>query len=700
MEACESHNLRSRFLKSLEVIFMRLSWRVYFCAALLLPLFCLTCHAQQQMASLRPGGGLAWQRTSPTIQQPDGPVLYQLIFNASGVPGTVPVFDTNPRHLASSPIAISSGNVVIGGGSALNINGSSGIITFAPGQTFPASGLPNLTGEVTGPPGATVVSNADPNNTANAIVRRDGSGNFAAGSISVNGALDIPITASFSVGVITMAGNPVLHFLGSFTNTFVGIGAAGSFTTTGIENTGVGYYTLRSNTTGAQNVAIGANALNQNTTGISNSALGFNSLYSNTTGASNSAFGALALAANGTGGNNSAFGFRALAANTGDANSAFGSGALNNNEASNNSAFGFKALGVNYTGSGNAAFGWSALAANTTSDNSAFGYGALAANTTAGGNAAFGWSALATNTTGASNSAFGYNALNANTTAAENSAFGNSALAANTSSLNSAFGSAALFVNSAGDQNSAFGAHALLLNSSGFNNAAFGFSALSSLTSGGFNIAIGSGAGANLQNGSHNIYIGNNGNSNESNTIYIGQQGLHGPTFIGGIYGATSASGATVFVNSSGQLGTFTSSRRYKQDIADLGGESDVLMKLRPVAFYYKPQLDETHTRQYGLVAEEVAKIAPGLVIFDKDGQPQTVRYHLVNAMLLNEVQKQQRQIEIHQRANESQQKQLVAQQQQIEVLQRQLRAMMVRLEVVEALSQAQARTSQIAAAR
>src|SRR5215470_18806180 len=95
--------------------------------------------SRQQMASLRPGHGLVWQRTSPTVQQPDGPVLYQLIFNASGTPGTVPVFDTNPRHLTNSPIAISGGNVVIGGGSGLNINGATGIVTFANGQTFPGS---------------------------------------------------------------------------------------------------------------------------------------------------------------------------------------------------------------------------------------------------------------------------------------------------------------------------------------------------------------------------------------------------------------------------------------------------------------------------------------------------------------------------------------------------------------------------------
>jgi hypothetical protein len=109
-----------------------------------------------------------------------------------------------------------------------------------------------------------------------------------------------------------------------------------------------------------------------------------------------------------------------------------------------------------------------------------------------------------------------------------------------------------------------------------------------------------------------------------------------------GINLATSASGVAVLVNSAGQLGTVTSSRRFKNDIADMGAESDLLMKLRPVAFYYKPQYDDTHTRQYGLVAEEVAQVAPQLVVFDKEGAPQTVRYHFVNAMLLNEVQRQE----------------------------------------------------------
>ena len=138
--------------------------------------------------------------------------------------------------------------------------------------------------------------------------------------------------------------------------------------------------------------------------------------------------------------------------------------------------------------------------------------------------------------------------------------------------------------------------------------------------------------------------------SSESDTIRVGQQQTS--TYIAGISGATSAGGVAVYVDAEGKLGTVTSSRRYKQQIEDMDAESDVLMKLRPVSFYYRPELDETHTRQYGLVAEEVAEVVPDLVAYDKDGAPQTVRYHFVNAMLLNEVQKQRRQLESPRRAD------------------------------------------------
>lgn len=225
--------------------------------------------------------------------------------------------------------------------------------------------------------------------------------------------------------------------------------------------------------------------------------------------------------------------------------------------------------------------------------------------------------------------------------------------------MNSAFGAFALYKNTLGDSNSAFGTQALMNNTTGLGNAAFGtalnnnstgnynsavgYGALNNNTTSGYNVAIGYNAGASHSSGDNNIYVGSGGAVTESGSIHIGTVGTHTAAYIAGISGMTSASGVAVFVNSNGQLGTSTSSARFKDDIRGMHEESDVLMKLRPVAFYYRPELDETHTRQYGLVAEEVAEVAPQLVVYDEKGAPQTVRYHFVNAMLLNEVQKQRR---------------------------------------------------------
>jgi hypothetical protein len=543
-----------------------------------------------------------------------------------------------------------------------------------------------LTGEVTGTQGATVVSNAVPTNTPNRIVRRDGSGSFAAGTITLagnlfltNGNLDLPNTSSGSVGVVTKAGNPFLHNFGT-NNTFVGY-FAGNTSLTGGGNTGVGHTALDSTTTGFSNTAIGASTLVVNTTGNSNTAVGASALNGNTTGSSNSAFGAQALLQNtGSGSSNSAFGSSAMALNTtGSQNTAVGASALaSNTTGTQNTAVGLSALFANTTASSNSAFGYQALTQNTGTgnSNSAFGYHALQNNTTGSFNDAFGWEALAANTTGFTNSAFGHNALRnnlasdiaafganalySNTTGGENcafgsgalflntvgggnAAFGNGALENNTSNANSAFGDRALFANTNGFSTTAVGYHALESFASGSFNAAFGSSALQALTGGSFNIAIGNSAGATLTGGNSNIYIGNAGAANESNTIRIGA--VQTSTFFAGIFGQVSPSGVAVLIDSSGKLGTTVSSRRYKDGIADLAGESDVLMKLRPVAFYYRPEYDETHTRQYGLVAEEVAEVAPQLVVYDDAGAPQSVRYHFVNAMLLNEVQNQRRRL-------------------------------------------------------
>ncbi len=194
-----------------------------------------------------------------------------------------------------------------------------------------------------------------------------------------------------------------------------------------------------------------------------------------------------------------------------------------------------------------------------------------------------------------------------------------------------------------GAGNTAVGDSALMNNIAGTNNTALGEDALLNAT-GSHNTAIGDSAGINVMGGSNNISIGNLG-GNESNTIRIGGPNQTG-TFIVGISGATSAAGVGVFVNSNGQLGTTTSSARFKEDIRDMGEASDGLRNLRPVSFRYKPELDPAGLEQYGLIAEEVAKVYPDLVTRDDAGQAQTVRYHFLVPMLLNEVQKDRKTIE------------------------------------------------------
>lgn len=382
--------------------------------------------------------------------------------------------------------------------------------------------------------------------------------------------------------------------------------------------------------------------------------------------------------------NSTVLGQDALTSNTtGDANSAFGSSALHaNTTGRQNSAFGSSALLANSTGSDNAAFGFDALAANTTGQqNSAFGTLALLANTTGSQNSAFGYYALGSNKTGGANVAFGANALASNISGLQNATVGLFGMQANTAgSWNVAIGNQALKLNAIGNSNSAFGFRSLEA-STGDANTALGYWALVNLATGSANVAVGNGAGFALTAGSNNVYIENAGASNDSGTIRIGTAGLHTTTYVAGISGATVASGVGVYIGADGQLGTATSSRRYKEAIADIGAGSEVLMKLRPVSFYYRPDLDATHTRQYGLVAEDVAEIAPELVLRDEMGAPQTVRYHFINAMLLNEVQKQRRLVdeqrqlaEEQRRENEEQETTIASQQSKIQDLETRLR--------------------------
>jgi hypothetical protein len=299
------------------------------------------------------------------------------------------------------------------------------------------------------------------------------------------------------------------------------------------------------------------------------------------------------------------------------------------------------------TGSGNTANGFDALLYNTTgSRNTANGAVSLWNNTTGSDNTANGYNAMANNTIGSYNTANGDNALYANTTGIANAANGGWALRSNTNgSYNTANGEDALHYNTAGSNNTANGFQSLFNNTAGSYNTANGVNALEK-NNGSTNIALGYQAGSNPTNGNNNIEIGNVGSASDNNTILIGTQGVQTNTAIAGIYGVTAASGVPVYVTASGQLGTLTSSARFKNDIRCMDNASDALYALRPVTFKYKPGFDPRGTPQFGLVAEEVEKADPDLVARDDQGRPYTVRYQAVDAMLLNEFLKEHRRVE------------------------------------------------------
>jgi hypothetical protein len=386
-------------------------------------------------------------------------------------------------------------------------------------------------------------------------------------------------------------------------------------------------------TTGAGNTAVGSFSLESLTTGSFNTAVGAGTLLSNN-GDSNTAVGAAALLLNTTGGANTAVGVDALFSNT------IGEG---------NTATGDSALLSNTTGGSNTANGDLALFSNTVgTDNTAIGDSALASNTNGSANTASGVAALVGNTSGGSNTATGVSALAGNTTGNNNTATGVAALVDNSNgNLNTAIGDSALHDNTLGNSNTADGASALFQNVGGSGNTAIGSGALSSIATGDSNVAVGENAGENLSGSdSNNIDIGANvaGVAGENNTIRIGNSDVT-TTIIRGISGQTIPSGAAVLVAANGQLGTATSSERFKEEIKPMDKASEALFSLKPVTFRYKKELDPVGAQQFGLVAEDVEKISPDLVARDENGVVNTVRYDQVNAMLLNEFLKEHKKV-------------------------------------------------------
>jgi hypothetical protein len=354
------------------------------------------------------------------------------------------------------------------------------------------------------------------------------------------------------------------------------------------------------------------------------------------------------------------------ATNTGD-----GQGALQSlTTGIYNSAFGIFSLLSLTDGNFCTGVGAGALLSNTASENTAVGAGALLSNTTGGSNTATGAFALFTNSTGV-----------------ENTAVGRDALLNSTSSDNTAVGLFAQLNNVDGGSNTAVGAAALRDNVSGGNNQAFGRGALR-FTTGSNNIGIGREAGANQTSGDNVISIGSPGDG----TAFTASDRC----FIGNIRGVVvgNLDGINVIVDSDGQLGTSNSSRRFKKDIKPMDQTSEVILALKPVTFHYKKADTKKaeNTPQFGLIAEDVAEVNPDLVVRDAEGEPLTVRYDAVNAMLLNEFLKEHKKVEEQQtnitqlNAKMANQASIIAQQQKgIELLTAQLKEQAAQIQKVSA---------------
>ena len=496
-------------------------------------------------------------------------------------------------------------------------------------------------------------------------------------------------STSSTIGNIFKGGSSFIHNFGT-QNIFAGINS-GNFTMTGTgRNTAVGFATLLDNTTGNNNTALGYLALTNNTTGIDNVAVGSTALLANNTGWQNVAVGRASLQANTTGRANTAVGHTTLTVNqTGVFNTALGGSALFVlTSGDSNTALGALAGQTLTTGSNNIYIGASVVGAanesNTTrigaAQNDTYIDGIFGSSTPAGSRVVVSDSAGKLSTTltisvtdviatgdldlttnpstaangsilkngsrflhnaGTNNTFVGVNAGNFTLTGDQNVGVGVSALSGDTTGYeNTGVGYRALINNNTGFYNVAVGTDAMFSNSSGNGNTAIGWNAFVN-GAGSNNVGVGLGAGTNVGAGSNNIYVGANVlGAAESNTIRIGLQGTQTATFIGGIRGATTgiADAIAVLIDSAGQLGTISSSKRYKHNIQKMDDSSANIYDLNPVTFAYNS--DATETTQYGLIAEEVADVFPGIVVNNSDGQPETVQYHVLPVLLVNELKK------------------------------------------------------------
>jgi hypothetical protein len=325
-----------------------------------------------------------------------------------------------------------------------------------------------------------------------------------------------------------------------------------------------------------------------------------------------------------------------------------------------NTAVGIVSLGIDTDAGFNTAIGAGALLLNNADNNTATGAFALLSNTTGPDNTAIGALALFSNTEGNNNTAIGADAMSSNTTGIANTASGVAALRHNIDGdFNSAFGVENLYNNSEGRFNTAIGGYrALDRNTTGDNNTGVGSFALFNNQTGNLNTAIGSEAGEDIT-GSGNVCIGEGvlGDAGVNNTTWIRNVNTTVQSFSAGVNNYVTVRLAD------GRLGhtQVVSSRRYKEDIKPLAAVSEVLYALKPVSFRLKKEYDGAQSLGFGLIAEEVEKVDPALVYRNGKGQVESVRYDMVNAMLLNEFLKEHRKVENLEAIVVEQQKQIRA---------------------------------------
>jgi hypothetical protein len=443
-----------------------------------------------------------------------------------------------------------------------------------------------------------------------------------------------PVTADNNIGIGKLALNSLTV---GFDNVMLG-DQAGQLIDSGEDNTGFGLKTLFILSSGNRNTALGSQAASQIDTGSDNIAIGYIAGQNWTTNDSNN----ISIGNTGVGGDNGIIrlGDDAIHVDTFIAGSANVARDLKLPATNGDGTEGyiyiggsrfFSGYGIQNVFVGEASGSFLPLI-DLAQGNVGVGALTLSAIVNGSGNVAVGVTSGASISDAIDNVCVGHNSGTAMTTAIDNTFVGhNSGVSLVTGNLNTLIGSYAGTV--------------LNGNVGAIGNTALGSSALPNLVSGSANLALGGFAGqAFTTNESSNVVIQSNGVVGRSHEIRIGTtgggDGQQNKCWIAAIRGVTTdvADAIPVLIDSTGQLGTVSSSERYKDDIEDMGPESDMIMALRPVTFTYKS--DSTKRMQYGLIAEEVADLFPKLVVYDEDGLPDTVRYHELPILLLNELQK------------------------------------------------------------